>query len=202
MGSKTLSSGVFNSPEQVVQFLLCTWSLTCQRTCWWILESLSKRRFCQHGRQPEVNRVVIDGEWWRQPFSFEITNVKAEWLPLLISNENGWRHHSPSITARFTSGWRPCWQKRRLLKLSNILDALKDHGTCRRLFSTGSITLTSNRLETFSVLASSMDSYMGAGSDVTNRKSQTGSDVITVISCRFTACFPTGSDVITPEVTS
>ena len=25
-------------------------------------ESLSKRRFCQHGRQPEVNRVVIDGE--------------------------------------------------------------------------------------------------------------------------------------------
>ena len=26
------------------------------------LESLSKRRFCQHGRQPEVNRVVIDGE--------------------------------------------------------------------------------------------------------------------------------------------
>ena len=84
------------------------------------IESLSKRRFCQHGRQPEVNRVVIDGEWWRQPFSFEITNVKAEWLPLLISNENGWHHHSPSITARFTSGWRPCWQKRRLLKLSNM----------------------------------------------------------------------------------
>ena len=27
-----------------------------------IIESLSKRRFCQHGRQPEVNRVVIDGE--------------------------------------------------------------------------------------------------------------------------------------------
>ena len=26
------------------------------------IESLSKRRFCQHGRQPEVNRVVIDGE--------------------------------------------------------------------------------------------------------------------------------------------
>ena len=42
------------------------------------IESLSKRRFCQHGRQPEVNRVVIDGKRWRQPFSFEITNVKAE----------------------------------------------------------------------------------------------------------------------------
>ena len=83
-----------------------------------LIESLSRRRFCQHGRQPEVNRAVIDGEWWRQPFSFEITNAKAEWLPLLISNENGWRHHLPSITARFTSGWRPCWQKRRLLKLS------------------------------------------------------------------------------------
>ena len=27
-----------------------------------IVESLSKRRFCQHGRQPEVNRVVIDGK--------------------------------------------------------------------------------------------------------------------------------------------
>ena len=42
------------------------------------IESLSRRRFCQHGRQPEVNRAVINGEWWRQPFSFEITNVKAE----------------------------------------------------------------------------------------------------------------------------
>ena len=27
-----------------------------------ILESLSKRRFCQHGRQPEVSCVVTDGE--------------------------------------------------------------------------------------------------------------------------------------------
>ena len=27
-----------------------------------LLESLSKRRFCQHGRLPEVNRAVIDGE--------------------------------------------------------------------------------------------------------------------------------------------
>ena len=27
-----------------------------------IMESLSKRRFCQHGRLPEVNRAVIDGE--------------------------------------------------------------------------------------------------------------------------------------------
>ena len=79
---------------------------------------LKQATFCQHGRQPEVNRVVVDGEWWRQSFSFEITNVKAEWLPLLISNENGWRHHSPSITARFTLCWRPCWQKRLLPKLS------------------------------------------------------------------------------------
>ena len=27
-----------------------------------LLESLSRRRFCQHGRQPEVSRAVIDGE--------------------------------------------------------------------------------------------------------------------------------------------
>ena len=40
----------------------------------------------------------------------------------MISNENGWRHHSPSITTRFTSGWRPCWKKRRLLKSSNNED--------------------------------------------------------------------------------
>ena len=95
-----------------------SWRVIYDSTQKLLLESLSKRRFCPHGRQPEVNRVVIDGEWWCQPFSFEITNVKAEWLPLLISNENGWRHHSQSITARITSGWRPCWQKRRLLKLS------------------------------------------------------------------------------------
>ena len=82
------------------------------------LESLSRRRFCQHGRQPEVNRAVIDGEWWCQPFSFEINNGSHSAFTFVISNENGWRHHSPSITTRFTSGWRPCWQKRRLLKLS------------------------------------------------------------------------------------
>ena len=35
----------------------------------------------------------------------------------MISNKNCSRHHSPSITARFTSGWRLCCQKRRLLKL-------------------------------------------------------------------------------------
>ena len=34
----------------------------------------------------------------------------------------------------------------------------------------------------------------GTGSDVTNYLI-TGSDVITLISCRCTACFPTGSDV-------
>ena len=89
-------------------------SPTNRLTLFWLNISLFIVSTLWHGRQPEVNRVVIDGEWWRQPFSFEIeiTNVKAEWLPLLISNENGWRHHSPSITARFTSGWRPCWQKR------------------------------------------------------------------------------------------
>ena len=27
-----------------------------------ILESLSKRRFCQHGRQREIKRIVIDGK--------------------------------------------------------------------------------------------------------------------------------------------
>ena len=27
-----------------------------------LIESLTRRRFCQHGRQPEVNRAVIDGE--------------------------------------------------------------------------------------------------------------------------------------------
>ena len=36
-------------------------SVSDQRT----LESLSRRRFCQHGRQPEVNGAVIDGERWR-----------------------------------------------------------------------------------------------------------------------------------------
>ena len=85
-----------------------------------VLESLSKRRFCQHGRQPEVNLVVIDGEWWRQPFSFEINNGSYSAFTFVISNQNGWRHHSPSTTNRFTSGWRPCWQKRCLLKLSII----------------------------------------------------------------------------------
>ena len=34
------------------------WSLSHHRS----LESLSKQRFCQHGRHPEVNRVVIDDE--------------------------------------------------------------------------------------------------------------------------------------------
>ena len=80
---------------------------------------LKQARFCQNGRQPEVNRVVMDGEWWRQPFSFEINNGSHSAFTFVILNENGWRHHSPSITTRFTSGWRPCWQKRRLVKLSN-----------------------------------------------------------------------------------
>ena len=44
----------------------------------------------------------------------------------MISNENALRHHSPSITTRFTSGWRPCWQKRRLLKLSNDTEHAND----------------------------------------------------------------------------
>ena len=48
---------------------------------------------------------------------------------------------------------------------------------------------------------SSMYWVLGTGSDVTNYLI-TGSDVITLISCRFTACFPTGSDVNKPEVTS
>ena len=87
------------------------------------LESLSWRRFCQHRRQPEVNRAVIDGEWWRQPFSFEISTGSHSAFTLVISNENGWRHHSSSITTRFTSRWRPCWQKRRLLKLPIIYTA-------------------------------------------------------------------------------
>ena len=46
----------------------------------------------------EISFVVIDGEWWRQPFSFEIMNVNLQ----------------------LTSGCRPCWQKRRLLKLSIV----------------------------------------------------------------------------------
>ena len=54
-----------------------------------ILESLSRRRFCQHGRQPEVNRAVIDGEWMRQPFSFEINNGSHSAFTFVISNENG-----------------------------------------------------------------------------------------------------------------
>ena len=54
-----------------------------------LLESLSRRRFCQHGRQPEVNRAVIDGKWWRQPFSFEINNGSHSAFTFVISNENG-----------------------------------------------------------------------------------------------------------------
>ena len=50
-------------------------------------------------------------------------------------------------------------------------------------------------------ILSSMFRLYGTGSDVTNYLI-TGSDVITLISCRFTACFPTGSDVNKPEVTS
>ena len=82
------------------------------------LESLSKRRFCQHGRQPEVSCVDIDGEWWRQPFLFEINNGSQSTFTFMISNKNGWRNHSASMTTQLTSGCRPCWQKRRLLKLS------------------------------------------------------------------------------------
>ena len=37
------------------------WS-TIRKVVTYRIESLSKRRFCQHGRQPEVNRVVTDGE--------------------------------------------------------------------------------------------------------------------------------------------
>ena len=81
------------------------------------LESLSRRRFCQRGRQPEVNRAVIDGQWWRHPFLFEINNGSHSTFTFVISNENGWRHHSPSIMTRFTSGWCPCWQEHCLLKL-------------------------------------------------------------------------------------
>ena len=98
------------------------WHLDYRGCCgwwWFIIESLSKRRFCQHGRQPEVSCVVIDGEWWRQPFLFEINNGSQSTFTFMISNKNGWRHHSPSVTAQHTSGCRPCWQKRRLLKLSN-----------------------------------------------------------------------------------
>ena len=36
----------------------------------------------------------------------------------LTHNEQPFTTEAPSITARFTSGWRPCCQKRRLLKLS------------------------------------------------------------------------------------
>ena len=54
-------------------------------------------------RQPEVNGIVINGEWGSHLFSFEITSVKVDWLPLLISNEKGRYHYSPSTTAPFTS---------------------------------------------------------------------------------------------------
>ena len=65
---------------------------------------LKQATFFQHGRQPEVNRAVIDGEWMRQPFSFEINNGSHSVFTFVISNENGRRHHSPFITARFTFG--------------------------------------------------------------------------------------------------
>ncbi len=67
-----------------------------------LIESLSKRRFWQHGRQPEVNQAVVDGEWWRQPFLCEIKNAspmkfhvrdfKQELLSPLLAIHNGSIH--------------------------------------------------------------------------------------------------------------
>ena len=72
--------------HEVVQSYISTYRL-CHRGH--LIESLSRRRFCQHGRQPEVNRAVIDGEWMRQPFSFEINNGSHSAFTFVISNENG-----------------------------------------------------------------------------------------------------------------
>ena len=50
-----------------------------------------------------------------------INNGSQSTFTFIISNKNGWRHHSPSITTQLTSGCSPCWQKRHLLKLSTNL---------------------------------------------------------------------------------
>jgi hypothetical protein len=54
----------------------------------------------------------------------EIMSAWLDWLPFLISSNKCWRHYSPSITARLTSGWRPCCQKYRLLNKSNKLSII------------------------------------------------------------------------------
>ena len=66
-----------------------------------ILECLSKWCYCHHGRCR-----------WR-----------IHWLLFFIWNEKCRRYHWPSayITTRLTSCWRPCCQKRPLLKLSIIM---------------------------------------------------------------------------------
>ena len=47
----------YNTKEYIISCIVGS-----SRRGWLTLESLSKGRFCQHGRQPEVSCVVIDGE--------------------------------------------------------------------------------------------------------------------------------------------
>ena len=47
----------YNTKKYVISYIVGS-----SRRWWQPLESLSKRRFCQHGRHPEVNRAVVDGE--------------------------------------------------------------------------------------------------------------------------------------------
>ena len=104
----------FNESKDIVIDRCVPYTTNHKLECW------SKWRFCQRGRRPEVSWVVVHDEWWRWQFLFEIKDVEVRWLPFLIWNEDGWRHHSPSVAAGLASGWRPCWRGRHLLKLSII----------------------------------------------------------------------------------
>lgn len=55
-------------------------------------------------------------QWCQVALAFLFASLFSCRLPFqlcftfIVSNKNGYRHHSPSITARLTSGWRTCCQ--------------------------------------------------------------------------------------------
>ena len=95
-----------------------------------IRELLRKRRFCQYGHQPEVNGAVIEGDWWRQPFLFGISNGSQLTFTFVISNANGCRHHLPFITAPFTAYGKKRATCSRLMR-TILKNVLRQH--CHRL---------------------------------------------------------------------
>ena len=88
--------------------------IQCSEFRKWHFRGLNFRNFLGRGGMPSQ---VCDGLEWA---TVKVRGWYSSTFTFMISNENGWRHHSPSITMQLTSGCRPCWQKRRLLKLSII----------------------------------------------------------------------------------